>query len=407
MSNEKNIIKKEEYVILVVDDQEEVVQLVVPMLKSEGYKVIGTQSGKEAVDIVRNQQIDVMLLDYFMPEFTGEQVVKEIREFNSEVVIVLQTGYAGEKPPLDMLETLDIQGYHDKTEGMEKLLLWVASAVRACSLIRENKRMFEEVVLANETIKSIKENQAKLVEQERLASLGELLGGIAESITNKLVCIANSASMEERAINKYTDIVSKEISLSQEHYQITKEIYEQIEKIKGYCHNMGDILNAVNKQALFIKSSGNEKVFPLKIIETELDIMLEGELVIQNCSISKDFQVDKDLELKGRVEDLTHVLLNLVKNAMEAYGGKGGQIDFKIIKRENNIEFSVKDYGKGIPEQVKGKIFNQMVSTKDSKGTGLGLYVSSSIVKGRFGGRLWFESEEGKGTEFFVSIPIK
>ncbi|MGE5329380.1 MAG: ATP-binding protein [Deltaproteobacteria bacterium] len=407
MSNEKKVIKKEEYRILVVDDQEEVIELVVPMLKSEGYEVLGTQSGKEAIEIVRNQQIDIILLDYFMPEITGEQVVKEIRKFNSEVVIVLQTGYAGEKPPLDMLEMLDIQGYHDKTEGMEKLLLWVTSAVKACSLIRENKRIFEEVVLANQTIKAIKENQAVLIEQERLASLGELLGGIAESVTNKLVCIANSAIIEERAVNKYADVISEEIELKQEYYELTKEMLEQIEKIKGYCRSMGEILNAVNKQALLIKSSNDSKRFPLKVIEAEIDIMLEGELVVKNCLLNKDFQVDKDIELNGRVEDLTHVLLNLIKNAIEAYEGKGGQIDFKVTKRDNNIEFSVKDYGKGIPEQVKDKIFKQMVSTKDFKGTGLGLYVSASIIKGRFGGKIWVESEEGQGTTFFVSIPVE
>jgi sensor histidine kinase regulating citrate/malate metabolism len=94
-----------------------------------------------------------------------------------------------------------------------------------------------------------------------------------------------------------------------------------------------------------------------------------------NCTLNKELQIDTNMELKGRSGDLIYVITNLIKNAIECYDGKGGKIDFKIIRDENGINFSVKDYGKGIPEKIQEKIFKNMVSTKGMDGTGLGLYV--------------------------------
>ncbi len=143
MARKRLELPGEDYTILVVDDQNEVLESVSPLLRREGYNVVCTQSGVEAVEAVRNKDIDVMLLDYFMPGMTGEDVVREIRKFDRELFILLQTGYSGEKPPLEMLRLLDIQGYHDKTEGPDKLLLWVAAAIRSCAQMRVNKHMRE------------------------------------------------------------------------------------------------------------------------------------------------------------------------------------------------------------------------------------------------------------------------
>ncbi len=143
MARKKFQLPREDYTVLIVDDQIEVLESVTPLLKREGYRVICNQSGTEALDTIKKEQVDLMLLDYFMPGMTGEEVVREIRKFDREMFILLQTGYAGDKPPLEMLKILDIQGYHDKTEGPDKLLLWVAAGIRSCAQMRVNKHMRE------------------------------------------------------------------------------------------------------------------------------------------------------------------------------------------------------------------------------------------------------------------------
>jgi diguanylate cyclase (GGDEF)-like protein len=122
--------------ILLVDDQEDYRSSTASLLKREGHAVLTAVSGEEAVTLLRQRGFDLMLLDYFMPGgMTGEETVVEVRKFNPLIQVIIQTGYAGELPPREMLRRLDIQGYYDKTEGPEKLLLWVDAGLKSASSV--------------------------------------------------------------------------------------------------------------------------------------------------------------------------------------------------------------------------------------------------------------------------------
>ena len=97
---------------------------------------------------------------------------------------------------------------------------------------------------------------------------------------------------------------------------------------------------------------------------------------------------------------------NLIINAIDSYEGREGVIELSIFQEGLMLLLSVKDYGCGMPEQVKAKLFKEMLTTKAKNGTGLGLYMSYSTIIGKFGGRMWFESEVGVGTVFHISIPV-
>lgn len=112
------------YTLLLVDDSLEYLETTRLILERAGHTVLTASDGQAALDILRQTNVDLLLLDYFMPGFTGEDVVTELRTFNPYIQIILQTGYASEQPPREMLRRLDIQGYYDKSEGPEKLLLW-------------------------------------------------------------------------------------------------------------------------------------------------------------------------------------------------------------------------------------------------------------------------------------------
>jgi len=114
----------------VVDDQEEVLLSTRSLLEREGYRVLTAESGERALEVMKAERVDLLLVDYFMPRMTGEQLVRSVRAFDPFVQIILQTGYAGEKPPRATMADLDIQGYHDKADGPEKLLVWIAAGMR-------------------------------------------------------------------------------------------------------------------------------------------------------------------------------------------------------------------------------------------------------------------------------------
>jgi two-component system, cell cycle response regulator len=117
--------------VLIVDDDLTLLQTLEQLLTREGHQVFAARSGSEAITLCELHQPHLMLLDYFMPGMTGEEVVRTVRRTNNEVQIVLQTGYASEHPARTMLRELEIQGYHDKSEGPEKLLVWVDVALKA------------------------------------------------------------------------------------------------------------------------------------------------------------------------------------------------------------------------------------------------------------------------------------
>lgn len=119
------------YTILVIDDSPEILESSRRLLEAEGHQVVTASSGAEGLAQLERERVQLILCDFFMPEMTGEEVVRRVRERNRLVQIILVTGYSGEKPARVMMRELDIQGYHDKGEGAERLLLWVDAALKS------------------------------------------------------------------------------------------------------------------------------------------------------------------------------------------------------------------------------------------------------------------------------------
>ena len=119
------------YTVLVIDDSPEILESSRRLLEAEGHRVLTANHGTAGLETLERERVHLILCDYFMPEMTGEEVVRRVREANRLVQIILVTGYSGEKPARVMMRELDIQGYHDKGEGAERLLLWVDAALKS------------------------------------------------------------------------------------------------------------------------------------------------------------------------------------------------------------------------------------------------------------------------------------
>ena len=151
MARKGNTRKDSGRTILLVDDSRDILEASRSLLEHEGHRVLVADNGPEGIQILRREDIDLLLVDYFMPGMTGEEMVNELRVFNQRVQIILQTGYSSERPPREMLARLDIQGYCDKSEGPETFLLWVdvglkfAKQVRTLEMSRQGLRYILDV----------------------------------------------------------------------------------------------------------------------------------------------------------------------------------------------------------------------------------------------------------------------
>jgi diguanylate cyclase (GGDEF)-like protein len=136
-------------VILLVDDDEDYLLVTRRLLEREGHEVVTAGNGRQALELLRARKFDLVLVDYFMPQMTGEQVVTELRTFDETVQVVLQTGYASEQPPRELLKRLNIQGYYEKGEGPDKLLLWTQvglKAARTLGLLHRHRRGLRDIL---------------------------------------------------------------------------------------------------------------------------------------------------------------------------------------------------------------------------------------------------------------------
>lgn len=139
--------------ILVVDDVEEVLNSTKNCLKLQGMQVECLSNPIEALEYLKNNRVDVLLLDFFMPEMNGDEFISELRKFDNETVVILRTGYSDKVPPLEIIDELNIQGYIDKIKGKDELFLLTKSAIKTSFLnrtIKKQERMIEAEQYRNE-----------------------------------------------------------------------------------------------------------------------------------------------------------------------------------------------------------------------------------------------------------------
>lgn len=144
LQNSENIENKN-YKIIAVDDEEGIIDSLSIFLKRSGYDFTGVTNPQEAIERVKNEHFDLMILDFIMTPFHGDQVVEEIRKFNKELYILLLTGHKDLAPPLETIRRLDIQGYCEKSDKFDQLLLLIESGIKSIAQMNEIKKINEEL----------------------------------------------------------------------------------------------------------------------------------------------------------------------------------------------------------------------------------------------------------------------
>lgn len=258
----------------------------------------------------------------------------------------------------------------------------------------------------NMHIMQLKNNQDTLMEKERLASLGQLIGGIAHNLKTPIMSISGAAEGLNDLIHEYDSSIDDPQVNSQDHHDIAHDMSDWVDKIKNYTSYMSDVITAVKGQAVVMSETDNIN-FDVEELVKRVNILMKHELKSALIYLNISVKVPEHTTLHGDINSLVQVINNMISNSIQAYEGKPEQnIDLIIYEKDNKLVISVKDYGPGLPDKVKGKLFNEMITTKGKNGTGLGLYMSYSTIKAHFGGDITFESEKGVGTTFNITLPL-
>ena len=140
------------YKIIGVDDESGVLDSLSIFMKRSGYEFVAVTDPMEAIERVKNEHFDLMLLDFIMTPIHGDQVVEEIRKFNKELYILLLTGHKDLAPPLETIKRLDIQGYCEKSDKFDQLILLVESGIKAIDQMKMIKKINAELRDTNEKL---------------------------------------------------------------------------------------------------------------------------------------------------------------------------------------------------------------------------------------------------------------
>jgi len=268
--------------------------------------------------------------------------------------------------------------------------------------------LLKDVTQHNKDMQTIKDNQDMLVEKERLASLGQMIGGIAHNLKTPIMSIAGAAEGLSDLIKEYDSSIGDPEVTNEDHHDIAKDMDEWIEKIRTHLSYMSDVITAIKGQAVAF-SEQTASGFTVKELINYVDILMKHELKNALTTLNLQADIDTSTTVKGNINSLVQVINNIISNSIQAYqlqGKTNESIDFRIYKENNNLVFKISDNAGGIPQKVQDKLFKEMITTKGKNGTGLGLFMSYSNIKAHFSGNLRYEVKEGVGTSFFIEIPM-
>jgi len=393
--------------VLVVDDEKDICRVLTKILELVGYEVESAATGEEALRLVPEFSPELVFLDYMMPDMTGLEVLREIKERAPDVYVVMVTGRGSEEVAASVMKAgasdYVIKPFErERIVGVAKDTLRIRRAELDAGRLRDElnelNRELEKKV--QERTRDLAETQERLVHQQNLASLGEMSGGMAHEIRNPL----NSISL-------YAQLITDDLPEGDSKKEYVEKILSDVDRINDIVSN----LNAFSRRIKRDKT-------PLDLEDIVSTVMRSLSTQFSSKGVDVRLELPDDLPtVLASSEEMDEVFSHLLINSLHAMpdGGEivvtmrtisardsGGSMPYKDESPRQYIEVSVADNGSGISKDDIDRIFIPFFTTKaDWKGTGLGLSVVHRIVNDH-GGSIDVESEVGKGTTITFRLPV-
>ena len=230
-----------------------------------------------------------------------------------------------------------------------------------------------------------KKDMEVMLKNESLVMLGELAGGVAHDINTPISAIKSGL------------LIFKSTAKSDDEKML-------VERMDSCANKIVTLTNSLRNQ---IRNIGSNEISDVNITSVikDVSVIIHNELTKHRVNLNLD--IKKDLIVKGNSAKLSQVVTNIIVNAVQAYEDKGGEVNVVVDEKNNNAVISIEDFAGGIPEHIRDNIGKNILTTKGVNGTGFGLYLAFSVITGAFGGEITFDTEEGKGTTFYITIPMK
>ena len=456
--------------ILIVDDTPENLEVLSDALSSAGFEIAVATDGESAIEQVAYELPDLILLDILLPGIDGFETCRQLKENASthDIPVIFMTALSDTEEKVKGL-SLGAVDYITKPFQQEEVLARVKLQLRLRSLTKTlaeqnvllkqeikarsaaeaalhklnselEKRVMERTAELSKTLDDLKQAQVQLVQREKLASLGQLIAGVAHEITNPVSFIFSNYTPTK----EYTSDIIKILRLYQQYFPSPPaEILEESESVdlEFLLEDLPKILNSmkVGAESLFNISASLlnfTRLDALSLMPVNIHEGIDSALLILQHRLKAignrpTIEVIKEYDDLPPVEcypgQLNQVFINILANAIDALeeeisnqiergegcSCKAASLTPKIwirteVHEGDSVAIRIADNGSGIKAEVQQRLFEPMFTTKPvGKGTGLGLSISRQIVEEKHCGRLTCISSLRGGAEFVIEIPIQ
>lgn len=419
----------EVYKILIVDDEELNLKMLSRLLSCDQYSLYTAGNGKRALELAKRINPDLVLLDVLMPELDGIETCRILKstEGTSQIPVIMLTAYPDKDTKLLCLRA-GANDFLAKPVDNVELQLRVknllefkkhAETLKWNALLEQSKATLEVKNRELEAaLQEIERAQTQIIQQEKMASIGQLAAGVAHEINNPVGFIGSNLGTLGKYVNRFEEFIKLMDDAVQ--MECSDEVREEIAQNRRRL-KIDDISKDIN---LLIGESidGTERVKKIvqdlktfshtggsEMVSANINECLENTInVVWNeikyvATLRRDFG---DIPLiRCNPQQLNQVFLNLLVNAAHSIN-KQGEIIVSTLREDDFITVSITDTGSGMSEEIQRRIFEPFFTTKEvGKGTGLGLSIANDIIR-KHNGEITVASKIGTGTTFTVRIPV-
>ncbi len=369
--------------LLIVDDEKQVLQILKTLLE-EDYTVYTAGGGMEALGVLRQEVIQVILTDERMPHMTGLEFLAKAREMNGDTVNILMTAYSDIQVAIDAINQGLLYRYLVKPWESDVLATTIRQAFERERLQMQNRSLTSELIRKNESLQShiveLGEAQKKISQQERLTTLGQLTAGLGHELKNPLSRIKSAADLLEHLIESDDPEIQHLLKIVQNEVLISSKI-------------ITDLLD-------YTKS--REPILSLTYLDDVIDAALSRTPVPEGVEVQRNRKAQPGMVLidAGQIQQ---VVTNFVFNSVQALPEKGGLIRVDTSEHDGGVEMVVEDNGCGMSEKVLERMFEPLFTTK-TKGIGLGMCIVKTICD-HHKAQISVKSREQSGTRISVTFP--
>lgn len=412
--------------LLTIDDSATYRAYLSEELRLDDFEVQEASGGAEALERLRNETFDCVLVDLIMPEMDGIEVCRRITELRRvkqiPTMVLMLTARENKE---DMTRGLEAgaDDFVGKSSDIEVLKARLRTLLRRKFFQEENQRILAEIQAKElETVEALaaqraaetraalveeleranhelREAQTHLIQSEKMASLGQLVAGIAHEVNNPLTFVLNSVFTVDQQAEKI---------LAELRDDPPERILSRLRKMRSRLADMKEGLDRVKDLVVSLRTFSrlDEGEFKTVDVHEGIDsVLMFLRHKTEGCiEIVKRYNAPNALDCyAGR---LNQVIMNLISNAVDSIDGPG-TITIETGLEDDLFVISIRDTGAGIPERVRPKIFDPFFTTKPiGQGTGLGLAISYGIIKDHKG-VIEVTSQVGQGSTFTVKIPLR